>query len=305
MRLTKRKVKLAFWLSCLILLALLVKTSDIKELFDKGGQALNKLDLVTDNKAAGMGHEPTVYPGIQAEAAIALDAGSGKILFAKNKDQKMYPASTTKLMTALILAEKKNRSDILTYSSRAKQQEANKLDFASGSKMTAESAMQAMLVFSANDIAYMIGENISGDMPQFVELMNKKTASLGLSGTHFANPCGLHSANHYTTAGDLGIIAREVYGNQWIMSTLGMASAHIKNTGGQGIIVYNTNPLLGKDGCMGGKTGYTSQAGKCLAAYYKKDNRVIISIVLNAPDDEALSEDMKTIVDWSFKSLNL
>lgn len=299
MKLTKRKVKLVFWLACFIIVALLLKTSDMMALLDKSGQALNKINIVNDNKASGMNNEPVAYPDIQAEAAIAVDAETGKILFAKNKDKKMYPASTTKLMTALMLAEKKRQQDILTYSSKAKQQEANKLDFPKGSKVTADNAMQAMLVFSANDIAYMIGENIAGDATKFAELMNKKAAALGLTSTHFVNPCGLHSINHYTTAADLSIIAREAYKDKWIMATLGMESAHIKKTDGQGIIVYNTNTLLGKDGCIGGKTGHTSQAGKCLVAYYKKDNKVIISIVLNAPDDEALSEDMETIVDWS------
>ena len=83
---------------------------------------------------------------------------------------------------------------------------------------------------------------------------------------------------------------------------MSLESAHIKTTDGQGMSVYNTNTLLGKSGCIGGKTGYTSQAGKCLVAYYKKDNRVIISIVLNAPDDTALSDSMRKIVDWSFEN---
>lgn len=302
MRLTKRKVKMVFWLVCLLMLAAVFKTCSIDALVTKGGQALDNLNSLNDGKASEK--ETATYPGIQAEAAIAIDTATGKILYAKNKDKRMYPASTTKLMTALLLAEKKTQKDVLIYSSKAKQQEANKLDFAQGSKMTADNAMQAMLIFSANDIAYMIGENISGGMPQFVELMNKKAASLGLSGTHLTNPCGLHNANHYTTASDLSVMAREAYRNNWIMTTMSLESAHIKKTDGQGIIVYNTNPLLKKYGCIGGKTGYTSQAGKCLAAYFKKENQVVISIVLNSPDEETLSEDMKTIVDWSFKSLN-
>ncbi len=239
------------------------------------------------------------YPEIQAEAAITVAADSGKILFSKGKNEKMFPASLTKLMTALILVEEMDKQDVLTYSRRAKKQEANKLDFPEGSTMTAENAMQAMLVFSANDIAYMIAENISGSSDKFTKLMNKKAVQLGLKNTHFVNACGLHDDNHYTTAYDLSILAREIYKNKWIMTIMGMESAHIKNTDGKGMIVYNTNTLLGKNGCIGGKTGYTSQAGRCLIAYYKKDNRVIISIVLNAPDDTALNDDMTKIVDWS------
>ncbi len=241
------------------------------------------------------------YPEIQAEAAITVDADSGEILFSKSKNKKMFPASLTKLMTALILAEEMDKQDVLIYSQKAKEQEANKLDFPEGSAITAENAIQGMLVFSANDFAYMIGENISGSSDKFAKLMNKKAIQLGLKNTHFVNACGLHDDNHYTTAYDLSLLAKEIYKNKWIMNITGMESAHIKTTDGKGMIVYNTNTLLGKTGCIGGKTGYTSQAGKCLVAYYKKDNRVIIGIVLNAPDDTVLSDNMRKIVDWSFK----
>ncbi len=262
-------------------------------------------NAVNDAKASDKSSEQKyngVYPDIQAEAAISIEADSGKILFSKNKNEKMFPASLTKLMTALIFAEQMDKQGILTYSLRAKKQEANKLDFPEGSTMTAENAMQAILVFSANDIAYMIAENVSGNTENFAKLMNKKASKLGLKDTHFVNACGLHDDNHYTTAYDLSILAREIYKNKWIMNIMGMESAHIKMTDGKGMIVYNTNTLLGKNGCIGGKTGYTSQGGKCRIAYYKIDNRVIIGIVLNAPNDTAVSDDMKKIVDWSLET---
>lgn len=296
------KIRLFLFVVCSIFIVYIIKGIDIKGLLESGKRGLVQIN---NTKAYDKSIEPErsgSYPEIYAEAAVAVDVNSGKILFSKNRDRRMYPASITKLITALILAQKMDKQNILTYSARAKQQEANKLNFPKGSTMTAENAMQAMLVFSANDIAYMIGENVSGSSEEFAELMNKKAIELGLNDTHFVNACGLHNGNHYTTAYDLSILAREVYKNKWIMDTMGMESAHIEKTDGRGLIVYNTNTLLGKNGCIAGKTGHTSQAGKCLAAYYMRDDRVIISIVLNAPNDKALSNDMKKIVDWSFEN---
>ena len=297
--------RLFILIAVLFLVVHMVEGTDTKGLLESIESGLVQIiNAVNDTKASDKSSEREykgAYLEIQAEAAIAVEADSGKILFSKNKNEKMFPASLTKLMTALILAEEMDKQDVLTYSQRAKQQDANKLDFPEGSSVTAENAMQGMLVFSANDFAYMIGENISGSSDRFVKLMNNKASKLSLKNTHFVNACGLHDDDHYTTASDLSILAREIYKNKWIMNIIGMESAHIKATDGKGMIVYNTNALLGKSGCIGGKTGYTTQAGKCLVAYYKKDNRVIISIVLNAPDDTVLSDDMRKIIDWSFE----
>ncbi len=294
----KKIIKLLILILVLVFIIYWVYGGDIKNL--SKDDVLYKQNLSKDNESGYIG---TNF-NIKSEAAIVIEADDGKILFAKNENRKMFPASITKLMTALLLAEKMNKQDILTYDRRAKEQEANKLDFQVGVTMSVENAMQGMLVFSANDIAYMIGENISGTIAKFARLMNEKASRLGLKNTHFVNSCGLHDNDHYTTARDLGILAREIYQNKWIMNVLGMESAHVKATDGKGMIVYNTNKLLGKNGCIGGKTGYTARAGKCLVAYYKKDNRVVIGIVLNAPNDLALSEDMRKIVDWSLRNKN-
>lgn len=233
---------------------------------------------------------------IQGQAAVVIDEESGKVLYYKNKDMRMYPASTTKLMTALLFSQNMNRNSILRYSSNAKRQEPSKLNLPLESRMNGDNAMRAMLVFSANDIAYMIGENVSGSSERFASLMNEKAKELGMKNTHFANPNGLPDENHYTTAYDLSLLAREDYKNDWIMSDLGLKSTYVKTLNNHGYVLYTTNKLLGQDGCIAGKTGYTNEAGRCLVAYFKKGDKVLIGVILKDKDDDSLYQDMKKII---------
>lgn len=243
-------------------------------------------------------------PSISAQAAITLDADSNTIIFNKNMNSKMYPASTTKLTTAILLAENKKTDSLLIYSANAKAQEPVKLDLAVGDKMSADDAMTAMLLNSDNDIAYMIAENVAGSSSNFAALMNNKVQQLHLKNTHFVTPNGLPNPNHYTTAYDYSIIAREVYKYKWVMDTLAKSSAQIHYTDNKNICskaLYTYNELLGKNGCIGGKTGYTESAGKCLVEYYKRNGVNMIGIIFKEPDDTTLIKDMNTIINFSYQ----
>lgn len=254
----------------------------------------SKQDIQTVNSISDVAE--TFNGDIKSEAAILVDADSGKTLYSKNPHKKLYPASLTKLMTALILSQKDSKRAILTYSHDAKKEPSNKLDFAVGTQMTAENAMKGMLIFSANDLATMTADNISGSTESFSELMNSEAVTLGMQDTHFVSANGLHNSNHYTTAYDLSVLARKVYKVDWIMDCLSMDSAYIKTQNGKGVTVYNTNKTLNKKGCFAGKTGTTSEAGYCLAAYYKRNGKVLIGIILHAPDENSLYADMNTMV---------
>lgn len=233
---------------------------------------------------------------LKSEAAILIDADNGKTFYSKNPHKKLYPASLTKLMTALIFSKKDSKNTILTYNRDAKDEPSNKLDFAVGTQITADNAMKGMLIFSANDLATMTADNISGSTASFSGLMNSEAATLGMQDTHFVSANGLHNSNHYTTVYDLSILARKVYKVDWIMNCLGMPSAHITTRNGKGVTVYNTNKALDKEGCFAGKTGTTSEAGYCLAAYYKRNGRVLIGIILHSPNESSLYADMGTMV---------
>ena len=136
-----------------------------------------------------------------------------------------------------------------------------------------------------------------------MDAMNKKTASLGLKNTHFVTPNGLHDANHYTTAYDMSVIGKAAFANEWVKEAMGTKDATITTSGGASMFVENRNKLLGQDGCIGGKTGYTSNAGKCLVAVYERDGRKILGVVLFSAydaEDTAVFNDMKRIVDYSY-----
>lgn len=257
-----------------------------------------------DTAAASTSKEPEIY----GKAAITIDLQTNEIIYEKNIDTKMYPASTTKLLTALLLAENKNKTDMLTYTQDAKNQPEYSLNLnlkpiQVGEKMSAKDAMLGLLLYSGNDVAYMIADNVSGNAPAFADKMNEKIKKLNLKNTHFITPNGLHNPGHYTTAYDLSIISKEAFKNNWVKEAAGTKSATIAISSGTSMYIENRNKLLGKGGCIAGKTGYTSEAGKCLVALYERNGRQILGVVLNSvydKDDLYVFNDMEKIINWSY-----
>lgn len=250
--------------------------------------------------------QPTIY----GTSAITIDMKTGEIIYAKNIDKRAYPASTTKLMTALLLAENAKKSDLLTYSKEAKNQPVDSLNLnihpiAVGEKMTAENSMDGLLLFSGNDVAYMIASSIGGNVDSFINMMNDRVKKLNLKNTHFTNPNGLHDDNHYTTAYDLSIITREAFNNSWVRETMAKEKATIKTETGPNMVIKNTNKLLNSNGCIGGKTGYTAKAGRCLTAVFERNGRQILGVVMNSiydKNDSFVFNDMEKIIDYSYNA---
>lgn len=249
-------------------------------------------------------------PQIYGKAAITIDMESGEIIYTKDIDKQMYPASTTKLITALLLAENKNKSDKLTYTQGAKVQPTTSLNtnlhpIDVGETMSAADVMDGLLVYSGNDMAYVIADNVGKDEKDFANKMNDKISKLGLKNTHFVTPNGLHDPNHYTTPYDLSVIARTAFKNDWVRETIAKQKSTIKTSKGTTFIIDNTNKLLGKDGCIGGKTGYTDPAGRCLVAIYERNGRKMLGVVMGSiydKNDTFVFDDMKKIIDWSFEA---
>lgn len=275
-------------------------------------------------------------PSINGKAAIVIDATTGEIIYEKNIDSSpMYPASTTKLLTALLLAENKQPKDILTYTENAaKQPDYSLYNLVGRSKikvndtMTAEDVMKSLLLFSANDAAYMVADNLAGSPAEFANMMNDRIKKMGLKSTHFVTANGLDNGieNHYTSAYDLSIIGREAYKNPWVKQVMNTAKDKIEISNGTIAYVENRNKLLGqkidtaladKVGinldevpasnaiAVGGKTGYTSKAGRCLVAVFEKDGRVLIGVVLKSvydANDTYVFNDMTKIINWSYSA---
>ena len=250
-------------------------------------------------------------PELIGKAAISVDIDTNEIIYTKNIDNKVYPASITKLITALLLTENKKITDNLTYTKNAKAQppysyNLNIHPVAVGDTMSADNVMDGLLLYSGNDIAYMIADNVGGNPTNFAKMMNAKAAKLGMTRSHFLTPNGLddESEKHYTTAYDLTLLGRAAYKNEWVRKSIGKKTSVIKSTNGPEATVENRNKLLGIDGNIGGKTGYTLKAGRCLVSIYERNGRHIIGVVMNSeynlPKDTVVFEDMTKLINFSY-----
>ena len=250
----------------------------------------------------------TNLPKIYGKAAITVDVATGEIIYAKNVDKQMYPASTTKLMTALLLAENREKTDDIKYTQSAKSQPASSLNvnfhpIGLGENMSSADVMDALLLYSANDAAYMIADNISGDSTNFMKMMNDKAAKLNMSGTHFVTPNGIHRQDHYSTPYDMSILARTSFLNPWVKESMSKKQSTLSTSKGTIFKIENTNKLLGEDGCIAGKTGYTTPAGRCLVAFYIRNGREVMGVVMGSvmdARDTYVFNDMKKIIDYSY-----
>jgi D-alanyl-D-alanine carboxypeptidase len=249
-------------------------------------------------------------PKIEGKAGIVIDIDTGEIIYANNIDSKQYPASTTKLLTGLLFAESKKPTDTIKYTESAYSQPEYSLaktlargKMKVGDTMSGQDVMDALLIYSANDSAYMIADAVSGDADKFADLMNERINKLGLKNTHFIIPNGLDDPDHYTTPYDLSVIGREAFKNEWVKETLAKKGSTITTSTGVTMMIENRNKLLEIDGWQaGGKTGLTNLAGRAFVAFYEKDGRRLAGVVMKSvygSDDTAVFEDMKKIVDWS------
>ena len=250
----------------------------------------------------------TNLPTIYGKAAITVDVATGEIIYAKNVDKQMFPASTTKLMTALLLAENRKKTDKLKYTKSAKSQPADSLNvnfhsIGLGDTMSAADVMDGLLLYSANDAAYVIADNVGGNSINFMKMMNDKVAKLNMTGTHFVTPNGLHRPDHYTTPYDMSILARVAFLNPWVKESMSKKQNTITTSKGTTFEIENSNKLLGVDGCIAGKTGYTSEAGRCLVAFYVRNGREIMGVVMGTPNDARdtyVYNDMEKIINYSY-----
>lgn len=233
---------------------------------------------------------------VQAKAALLLELSSDQVLFEQNADQQIYPASLTKIMTCLLTLEHGNLSDTVTVSETAMEG----LDIAGstaglmvGEQLTVEELLYCMMLSSANEACNVAAEYVAGSVSAFVDMMNEKAASLGCTGTHFANPHGLHDENHYTTARDLSLIAKEALKSETFKTITSTVTHTVPATNlSEERVLYTTN-LLETPGtkyyyeyAAGVKTGFTTPAGRCLISTAQKpdSNLHLLSVVCGAAD---------------------
>ena len=253
--------------------------------------------------AAAVSADTPGEPVLHGEAALALDVDTREVVYSRDIDRRLYPASTTKLLTAILLAEHRDPGHLVRYTEEAAAAYPYRLDLEVGDLLPAAEAMKAILLFSGNDVAVAVAQDVAGSVTEFARLMNAKAASLGMTGSHFTNPTGLHEPEHYTTAYDLSLLARALYAYPWVMEVTPLAEATVAPLGGEPIPISNRNKLAGIRGCVAGKTGWTTPAGRCLVALYERDGRRMVGVVMRSlldAEDTVVFEDMETLISWSY-----
>jgi D-alanyl-D-alanine carboxypeptidase (penicillin-binding protein 5/6) len=221
-------------------------------------------------------------PEVNSVSAILMNANNGVVLYSKNSKRKMAPASTTKIMTAILAIEKAKLSSTLTISRNAANKPGTSMHLHQGEKVTLKDLLYGLLLSSGNDAATAIAEFISGSEEKFAKLMTQKAHAIGMKDTQFQNASGLPALNHYTTAYDLAILARYALNNKVFAGIVQTKSASIDDEQSNHYLT-NHNKLLWKyQFATGIKTGYTRTAGNCLVASANRDGMNLISVVLKS-----------------------
>ena len=228
-----------------------------------------------------------------SESAILIDSKNGNVLYGKNENQQMYPASTTKILTAIIAIENCSLTDKISASRNAIMSIPSGYSNANikvNEALTVQELLEVFLVHSANEAGFILAEHISGSIENFADLMNQKASEIGCKNTHFTNPSGIHDPEHYSTAYDMALIARYCMQNQTFRDIVSKPSCTIEATDvSEKRYFVNTNDLIRQsskfyyDYAIGIKTGYTSQAKNCLIAGSLKDDLELITVVLGSP----------------------
>ncbi len=239
-------------------------------------------------------------PLVGAKSAILVDERSGKVLWERDADARRFPASTTKVLTALLLIEHCRPEDRIAAPLGVEDVEGSSLHLKAGERISARDLLYGLMVRSANDGAFATALHISGTVPGFARLMNERAARIGCKDSNFVNPHGLHDPNHYTTARDLSLIAMEAMRDPIFRESAKTRKVQIERTMNlEDRWLISKNRFLGVDPSVDGiKTGYTNDAGNCFVGSTVRNGFRVISVVMAS---ETWKEDHRAMVDWAYK----
>ena len=249
-------------------------------------------------------------PDINAECAVLMEAGSGTILYDKNMHQRMYPASTTKILTCLLAVENSALNETVSFSYQAVHSvpaDGSSIGMDAGESLPMEQCIYGILVGSANEAANAVAEHVAGSIPAFVQKMNEKAKELGCRDSHFMNPNGLHNPDHYTSCYDLATIGRAFFSNDFLCRAANIPRYHFTPSAHQPDDFYlnNKNQLVtGQvkcEGIVGGKTGYTSQAGETLVSCAERNGMKLICVVMKDGSPDQFLDSAK-LFEYGFRN---
>jgi serine-type D-Ala-D-Ala carboxypeptidase (penicillin-binding protein 5/6) len=246
--------------------------------------------------------EPTTSgPDLTAKSAVLMDLDSGQVLYQKNPNERHYPASITKILTAILALEHSKLTELVKTSKLATEQEGNRVYLVEGEEETMEQMLYGLLLNSGNDAAVAIAEHIAGSVPAFADMMNAKAKEIGATNSHFVTPNGLHDPNHYTTAHDMALIAR--YAMQ-IPEFRTIVGTKYKEWHGKewDTTLVNLNRLLWTyEGATGIKTGFTDQAQQTTVVSAKRGNTELLAVLLDIQGLNEARKEAADLLDYGFQ----
>lgn len=241
-------------------------------------------------------------PNLNSRAAIIYDRNSKEVIYGKEENTKRKMASTTKIMTCMVVLEKGELTDTVIVSKKAAGTGGSRVGLKTGDKVSVQDLLYGLMLCSGNDAAVALAEHVGGSVEGFADLMNEKARQLNLSNTHFVTPHGLDNEEHYTTAYELAIMAENALKNNTFSSIVGTKNITI-NINGKPRNLSNTNELLGSmAGVYGVKTGFTNGANRCLVTSCKRENLDIITVVLGADTKKFRTQDSIKLINYAMNN---
>lgn len=259
--------------------------------------------------AAALDAQDPAAPEVAAPSAVLIERETGTVLYAKGETERRPPASVTKVMTLLLIAEAVDSGelaldDMVTASERAASMGGSQIWLEVGEQLSVSDMIKCVAVVSANDCAVALAEHLCGSEAAFVERMNRRAEELGLENTQFTNCTGLFDDTaHYTCALDIAVMSRELLGHEWIKDYTTIWMDSVRDGASE---LTNTNKLVRYyEGCTGLKTGYTSTAMYCLSASAERDGTEYIAVIMHAESIESRNKDASALLDYGFANFRL
>lgn len=284
-----------------LIILLIICTSNIIIFADDEIEEYNKkIDNNEINKTIETSANLNDEPKINSRSAVVIDRKSKNIIYGKNENVKKAMASTTKIMTAMVVIQNTNLNNIVDISKKVAGTGGSRLGLKAGDKITVKDLLYGLLLRSGNDCAVALAEYVAGSVPEFSNLMNQNAQMLGLNNTHFVTPHGLDEEEHYTTAYELAILADYALNNE-VFAQIVNTKSYTININKNSKTLNNTNELLGNlNGVYGVKTGFTNGAGRCLVTSIKRGNLDVICVVLGADTKKDRTRDSAKLIEYTF-----
>lgn len=241
-----------------------------------------------------------------AKSSILIEASTGEVIHSYNENERLAPASMTKIMSLILIMEEIEKGslkldEVITISENASKMGGSQIYLEANEKMSVDDLLKGICVGSANDAVVALAERISGSEEAFVFKMNQKAKELGLKNTNFKNSTGLDAANHYSSAYDMAIMAKELVRHNKILEYSGIYETYLRENTNKKFWLVNTNKLIKTyDGMDGLKTGYTKEAGYCLSATAKRDDMRLIGVIMGENTSKIRNEEMTKMLDYGF-----